>query len=92
MTDVIKSDERREPFNAEKVRKSIESAAREADITEERTKEIVEKVSRKVTKMAEQGSEIETRAIREAILTELDATEPAVSEAWRKFDETKATQ
>jgi len=92
MTEVIKRDKRRESFSAEKVRRSIESAAREANVAEERAKEIVEKVSRKVTAMAEQGSEIETRAIREAILNELDTLEPRVSEAWRKFDETKSTQ
>ena len=92
MTDVIKTNGSREPFNEEKVRRSIEAAAREAKIAEERTRELAEQISRLIREMAEEGNEIETRAIRERILNELDATEPAVSEAWRAFDKTKTAE
>ncbi|MFH1337587.1 MAG: ATP cone domain-containing protein [Nanoarchaeota archaeon] len=92
MTKIIKRDGKREPFDADKLRRSIEAAARESKISDERARKVVERVARSVTKIAEKKREIETRAISERILKELDATEPAVSEAWRNFDKTKATR
>jgi hypothetical protein len=40
--------------------------------------------------MADAKEEITSAEIKQSILAELDATEPAVSAAWRKYDETKA--
>lgn len=89
MTEVIKRDGKKEPFDADKLRESIEAAVRESEISEERAKEVTEKVAETVIEMAEKENEIETYAIRERILKELDSAEPAVSEAWRNFDKIK---
>ena len=90
MTDVIKRNRRRERFDARKLRRAIENAARESKISDKRVKEVVDRVSRKIIEIAEKKREIEAEDIRERTLRELDALEPAVSEAWRNFDKNKA--
>ncbi|MEA3229323.1 MAG: ATP cone domain-containing protein [archaeon] len=92
MTQVIKGDGSREDFDADKLRMSIEASANEADISEERAGEVVDLVANMAIEMAESEDEIESSALREKIHNELDAVEPAVSEAWRKFDEIKAAR
>lgn len=89
MTEVIKKDKKKEAFDADKLRKSIEAAARESGISEEKAKEVTENVAKTVIEMAEKENEIETHVIRERILKELDSAEPAVSEAWRNYDKNK---
>jgi transcriptional regulator NrdR family protein len=89
MTEVIKKDRKKEAFDADKVRKSIEAAARESGISEERAKEVTENVAKAVIEMAEKEKEIETSAIRKMILKELGSAEPAVSDAWRNYDKNR---
>jgi len=89
MTEVIKKDGRREPFDVAKLRRSIETAAREAGIPEERAREVVDRVASIAIEMAEKETEIESGAIRERVLSELDSIEPAVSQAWRNYDQNK---
>lgn len=84
---VIKKDETKEPFDPEKIRKSIVAAAELANLPEERKKEVVEQVATTVIQMAEGKEEIATSEIREKILSELDQIEPSVSAAWRKYDQ-----
>jgi len=84
---VIKKDGTKQPFDAEKIRKSIRAAADEAGLSEERKNEIVEQVATTVIQMAEGKEEIATSEIREKILGELDNLEPSVSAAWRKYDQ-----
>jgi len=86
---VIKRDGTKEPFDAEKIRKSIAAASEQANLSEERKNELVEQVTATVLQMAEPREEIATSEIREKILSELDQIEPAVSAAWRKYDEEK---
>jgi len=90
MIEVIKKDGRKEPFIAEKIRKSIAGAAQQADIPEERKEEIVFQVSETVIPMFEGREEVDTRDIKKAILNELDRVEPAVASAWRKYEEGKS--
>jgi transcriptional regulator NrdR family protein len=89
VTEVIKKDKKREAFDADKLRKSIEDAARESGISEEKAREVTARVARIVIEMAEKEDEIEAHVLRERILKELDSVEPAVSEAWRNYDKTK---
>jgi transcriptional regulator NrdR family protein len=89
VTEVIKKGKKKEAFDADKLRKSIEAAARESEISEEKAKEVTENVAKTVIEMAEKEKEIETHVIRERILKELDSAEPAVSEAWRNYDKNK---
>ena len=50
----------------------------------------MERVAGTAIAMAEGETEVETSAIRERILSELDVIEPAVSQAWRDYDQVKA--
>jgi len=89
MIEVIKKDGTKEPFNSEKIRKSIAGAAQQADIPEERKEEVVFQVAGTVIPMLEGREEIDTSDIKQAILSELDRVEPAVASAWRKYEEGK---
>ena len=85
--EVIKKDGAKEPFDAEKIKNSILGAAQRTDLSEERKNEVVEQVAATVIQMAEEKDEIATSEIKAKILSELDIVEPAVSEAWRKYEQ-----
>jgi len=85
--EVIKKDGAKEPFDAEKIKNSILGAAQRTELSEERKNEVVEEVAATVIQMAEKKDEIATSEIKEKILSELDSVEPAVSEAWRKYEQ-----
>lgn len=87
--EVIKKDGTKEPFNADKIRNSIRGAAQRADIPEERKDEVIREAAAAVIQSAEREKDITTDKIREKILNELDSIEPAVSAAWREYEETK---
>ncbi len=84
---VIKKDGTKEPFNPEKIKRSIMAAAQEADLSEERRKEVADQVSSTVLQMTGEREEIEVAEIKSKILQELDSVEPSVSQAWRNYDE-----
>jgi transcriptional regulator NrdR family protein len=88
-SEVIKRDGTKEPFDTEKIRKSIAAAAGQTDLPEERKNEVVEKVAASAIQMAEGKEEIATSEIKEKILSELDTIESSVSESWRKYDQEK---
>ena len=85
--EVIKKDGAKEPFDAEKIKNSILGAGQRTELSEERKNEVVEEVAATVIQMAEEKDEIATSEIKEKILSELDIVEPAVSEAWRKYEQ-----
>lgn len=86
---VIKKDGTKEPFDAEKIKKSIVGAAQGTELSEERINEVVEQISKVALELAEGKEEIATTDIREKILGELDNVEPSISESWRKHDQEK---
>ena len=86
-SEVIKKDGTKEPFDPEKIKKAIASAAEQANLPEERKNEVIEEVAATVIQMADAKEEIMTSEIKEKILSELDRVEPAVSAAWRKHDQ-----
>ncbi len=83
---VIKADGSRQPFDEAKPKSSIEAAAKDAGLTEERASEVVEQVSGNVLDAIAGKEEIATSEIRETALGELDKVEPSVAEAWRAYD------
>jgi len=87
---VIKKDGTKEPFDAEKVRRSIAAAAQRTELSEERRNEVVQQVSSAVLQVAAGKEEIPTAEIREKILSELSTVEPSVAEAWRKYEAEKS--
>ena len=86
---VIKKHGKKEPFDFEKIKKSIMTSAQSVDLEAERRKEIVDQVSSAVLQMTGEREEIEVSQIRSKILQELDFIEPSVSEAWREYDKHK---
>lgn len=86
---VIKRDGTKEPFDAEKIRRAITGAAQRTNLPEERKKEIVEQVLSAALQLTREKEEIKTSEIKEKILSELDAIEPSLSEAWRKYAQEK---
>lgn len=86
ISQVVKKDGGKEPFDVEKIKKAIESAAREAEIAPERVQEVVDIVTRSVMKTLEGREDVPTSEIRERILTALGSVEPPVSTAWNRYD------
>lgn len=89
-TQVIKKDGSKQPFDAEKIKRAIEGAAKEAGLPDERVSQIATEVSGVVTKQVNAQEEIATSEIKSMILNELDKVEPNVSAAWRAFEASKA--
>lgn len=87
--EVIKKDGTKEPFDVEKIKKAVSFAAQGANVLEERKNELVEQVTNAVLRVAGGKEEIATSEIKEKILSELDRLEPAVSAAWREYEEGK---
>ncbi len=87
--EVIKGDGSREPFDAGKIMRSIETAAREAGLDEIRIQELVKQAGGAAMQLADVKETISTAALKDKILNELDKLEPAVSGAWRRYDESK---
>ena len=88
-SNVIKKDGTKEPFNPEKIKNAIRAAAVRTDLSEEKKNEVIEQVTAPVIQMTDTKEEIATSEIREKVLTELDRVEPAIAEAWRKYDQEK---
>ena len=87
--EVIKKDGTKQPFDAEKIKESIRAAANLTDISEERKNELVEKVGNATIEIANAKKKITTSEIKEKILKDLDAIEPSVSAAWRRYEQEK---
>lgn len=86
---VIKKSGGKEPFDAKKIEASIMAAASAANLSKERANGVVKQVSSVAIQLAEGKEEIATAEIRAKILSELDALEPSVSKAWRKYEQEK---
>jgi len=89
LTEVSKKSGRKERFSEEKLRKSISAAADESGIPDKKKKEVTDKVFKAAKSMAKSKKEIETETIKEFVLKQLDAMEPAVARAWRRFEQQK---
>jgi len=89
---VIKKDGKKEPFDVEKIKAAITAAASRTDLSDKRIKKVVKKASKAAIKLAKNKEEIATAEIREKVLSELDALEPSVSEAWRKPKKKKSDE
>jgi transcriptional repressor NrdR len=90
MAEVIKKNGAKEPFDPEKIRKSIAGAVQRTDIPEERKSEVVAQVAAAVIPTLEVREEVETSEIRETILSELDRVEPDVANSWREYEQGKS--
>ena len=89
VSNVTKRDGSTEPFDAQKIRSSIEKAAVGAGVGEARAQELMANVANFVLGKLEGMEEVSSSQIKEMILSELDTAEPSVSEAWRKHEQIK---
>lgn len=87
MTVVRKRSGDKEPFDVEKLRRSIQKAAIDAGYTLNDVSNDVDKITTKIVDMANQKIEINSDAIRDHVLMELDESNPSLAQAWRRFDE-----
>ncbi len=87
VTDVIKKDGTKVPFDVEKIKSAIMAASSVTDLSDVRKNEIVEQVVNAV--LVEMGgkTEVSTTEIKNAVLAKLDSVEPSVSAAWREYDQ-----
>jgi transcriptional regulator NrdR family protein len=84
--EVIGRGGKHQPFRAEKIKKSIRLACKDAHIPGARIKRVVSKVSRPVLKFAAKRKTVKTSVIRTKVLTGLRKAEPAAAKAWMKYE------
>jgi len=92
MTEVVKKNSSREPFDEDKIKEAIRRASREAKINLERANELIRLVSEHGHKMSEEGREISSQDIRKKILEELDMEEPDIVKAWKDYEKIKPSK
>lgn len=84
---VVKKDGSEEPFEPDKIRESVREACKNADLSDAKTEELVEEVSRVALEASSERSRISTTEIRGKLLTKLERVQPSVAEAWREHDQ-----
>ncbi len=85
-TQVIKRDGSLQPFDENKLKNSIRTAAQDAAFVPERVEELTNQISAVVMQKAGSKDQVSSQELREAILMELDKVEPAVAAAWRRHE------
>jgi transcriptional regulator NrdR family protein len=86
MTHVIKKKGIKEPFNADKIRKSIKKSFVDAGLSIKENKENIEYIIKNLVLMAKDKTEISTKAIRDTIIQSLTKNKKRASESWKKFE------
>jgi len=86
---VIKKDGTKQPFDVEKIKRAVSAAAGQAGLSGEEATKIADQVSSAVTQSLAGKEEVTSTEIRGKILSELDTVNPSVSEAWRKYEQSK---
>ncbi|NMC58535.1 MAG: hypothetical protein GYA51_03985 [Candidatus Methanofastidiosa archaeon] len=93
MTYVIKNDGRVERFDEEKLKSSIYAAAREAGLLDERWVEaILQSVASNAISYSRGQRAVETKTLKEMIITELLTLAKQVATAWLAYDKTYKTK
>ncbi|WP_048191288.1 ATP cone domain-containing protein [Methanobacterium sp. SMA-27] len=86
MVEVVKKGGGNEPFDGEKIRKSIEKAAIDDDYSLDRIKNIIDKTIKDITEEAEKSGEIDTDAIRDSIFNRFEKNESSIVKSGKNFD------
>ncbi len=86
MTDVIKSNGKREQFSEQKVKKSIESAVKDAGFSPQEKMNVIEHASQDAAQMAQSKDEIQTKQIRDTVLNDLEQDDQQVANAWKQYE------
>ncbi len=90
MTDVIKRNGKREPFNEEKIKNSIESAVKGAGFRMQAKKRIIDKTMNDINQAVQGKEEISSAKIRNIVINELEQDlsedQVSISRAWRNYE------
>jgi len=86
---VTKKDGTKVPFDKEKIKSAVAASSLEAGLSQEEATELAGKVLDAVVTAFEGQEEVASSEIRERVLSELDVMSPAVSESWKKYEESK---
>jgi len=86
MTDVIKSDGKKQPFKAEKIINSIEKAVKDAGFNPQEKTGAIDHASRDAIQMAQNMNQVETKEIRNTILNDLEQDEPQIANTWKQYE------
>ncbi len=86
---VIKKDGSREPFDGEKIRRAVSSAAKEGGLPEEQIRSVTNQVLSAVMRFTANKTEVSTSELKGKVLGELDELAPSVAEAWREYDKSR---
>ena len=92
MTDVIKSNGKREQFSEQKVKKSIESAVKDAGLNPQQKSGLIDNTVNDVKQQVMSKNEVKTNEIRDIVINDLEqdeeqAGETTVAQAWRNYEE-----
>lgn len=77
-----------EDFKPEKLKTSIEKAAREAGYPDDEIAIIVEEISSFIFESVAELDTVDSENLRFLILSELDKRYPNIAKAWRNYDQT----
>jgi transcriptional regulator NrdR family protein len=83
---IVKRNGNIEDFNVEKLKKSIENAAIDANYEESKIKEIVESVTNYVLESIKDLERVDSQSLEDLILNKLDQEYPLISKAWRDYN------
>jgi transcriptional regulator NrdR family protein len=83
---VIKRGGKLEPFRAEKLKKSIRKACKDARIVGVRAKKAVANVSGPVLRFAAKRKTVRVSVLRQKVLAGLKKAEPTAAKAWVRYD------
>ncbi|WP_424354885.1 ATP cone domain-containing protein [Methanobacterium sp. MBAC-LM] len=86
MTDVIKSNGKKEQFSEQKVKKSIESAVKDAGFSPQEKMNVIDHASQDAIQMAQNKNQVQTKQIRDTILSDLEQDDQQVANAWKQYE------
>ncbi len=89
LKQVIKRDGSREPFDGEKLRRSVEVASISAGIQMDKTKEIADRIFGLILEAVADREEISTAELGKNVFSEMSKIEPGAAEIWKKHEEEK---
>ncbi len=87
MKEIIKRDGEKEPFNEEKIKKSIENAVKQAGFNVEEKKSLINDTYTRAIEVTTERDRIQARAIRNEILNYLQHEDKEVANAWENYEE-----
>ena len=86
MTDVIKSNGKREQFSEQKVKNSVENAVKDAGFNPQEKMNVINHASQDAIQMAQNKNQVQTKQIRDTILSDLEQDDQQVANAWKQYE------